>query len=399
MSACGTYSAGVGVICNLTDPYRWGHYQAADLITFSKVEAMEWARSRNQSVTWHFNDKIFGAIDTRIEPHTSLSDLYQSRARQISNSYDYVVLFYSGGADSHNMLESFLHANARFDEIVSLHNLATDQNPQGVFNREIFNTAVPYVDGLKTQGRLSAAVPHRLLDMSNIIAEFNNAIDWHTYPYLANTCYSINNIARGWLRSYVQEWQQIIDQGKTLALVWGHDKPRVAHDNNFYFCFMDVIDNCVGVWQQINQPNGWFDELFYTTSDMPEIVIKQAHVIKKFLELAPEHHDWLTDHVTGLGHVIKHRPDGTWVARWLRQDAQSLLIYPWWDQTLYYEPKPLDTIRSLRDRWFWSDPMLSTGFNAAVDSLEQTWHGQWLQVVPEQNIRAVNTFRSCRYWL
>jgi hypothetical protein len=51
---------------------------------------------------------------------------------------------------------------------------------------------------------------------------------------------------------------------------------------------MDVIDNCIGVWQQINHSNGWFDELFYTTGDMPEIVIKQAHVIKKFLELVQQ---------------------------------------------------------------------------------------------------------------
>lgn len=383
----------------MSDPYRWGYYQTADKITFSKVEAMEWGRAKNQPVTWHFNDKVFGAMNTTVEPEISLVDLYKRRAKQISDSYDYVVLFYSGGADSHNMLESFVRAGVSFDEIVSIHNLAADPDPQGVFNREIFDTAIPYVNNLRNQGRLHDNVHHRLLDMSNVIAQFNDEIDWSSYPYLANTCYSVNNIARGWLRSYVTEWQKIIDQGKRLALVWGHDKPRVAYDDAFYFTFLDVIDNCIGVWQQINQGNGWFDELFYTTADMPEIVIKQSHTIKTFLQQAPETHPWLTDQVTGLGHVIKHRSDGSWVARWLKQDAQSLLIYPWWNQTLYYEPKPLNVIRSRRDFWFWSDPVLGNAFNASVDWLYQNWKDKWLRLVPDQNICAVNNFRSRRYWL
>jgi PP-loop superfamily ATP-utilizing enzyme len=35
-----------------------------------------------------------------MEPVTPLADLYISRARQIKLKYDYVVIFYSGGADS-----------------------------------------------------------------------------------------------------------------------------------------------------------------------------------------------------------------------------------------------------------------------------------------------------------
>jgi len=72
-------------------------------------------------VKWHFNDEVFDNYDWRVEPEESLDELYNKRARTLRDQYDYIIISYSGGADSHNMLMSFLRQGLFVDEIVITH--------------------------------------------------------------------------------------------------------------------------------------------------------------------------------------------------------------------------------------------------------------------------------------
>ena len=379
---------------------KFGYYKIGNLQSYSKIEALEISEKTRLPITWHYNDEIFGSMDWTKEPSVSLDNLYQSRAKQIREMYDHVVLFYSGGADSHNMLESFLHSGVHIDEIASFHSFSADGNIQSEFNREIFETAVPFVQGLKNNKRLPISVPHRLIDMGNIITQFCQDIDWLDFPYMVTSSVSINNVARANLRKYVKDWADLIDTGKRLVFVWGHDKPRIMSEHSrFYLNFMDIFDNCVSTIIQQSCLPGWFDEMFYTTPDLPQIVLKQAHVIKKFLENCEDTHPWVTESVTGLGHAVKKFPDGSWKSIWLTQDAQSVLIYPWFRPDLYYESKPKDIIYSKRDRWFWTDKTISNKYHMIVDGLIARFGDKWLNQDSGKGIRATRNFRSRKYWL
>lgn len=379
---------------------KFGHYQIGKFKVHSKIEALEISNKTQMPISWHFNDEVFSAQDWTKEPIMSLGDLYQSRARQIRQNYNHVVLFYSGGADSHNMLESFLHAGLEIDEIASFHSLSADGNTASEFNREIFETAIPFVKNLKSTGRLPVSVPHRLIDMGDIITKFCQDINWLDFPYMASTAISINNVARAHLRKYVADWSNIIDQGKRMVFVWGHDKPRIMSEGNrFFLHFMDIFDNCVSTIIQRSPPPGWFDEMFYNTPDFPEIVIKQSHTIKRFLEMCDGDHSWITESVTGLGHTIKYRPDGSYKNVWLTQDAQSMLIYPWFRPDLYYETKPKDIIYSKRDKWFWKDKKISQNYHQVINGLVLKFGDQWLLHDPTKGIRSTRNFRSKKYWL
>ena len=81
------------------NPDKFGYYSAGNQTSFSKLEALEWARRNNTRLAWHFNDDIYNAIDWMIEPPGDLWEMYKQRARQIREAYDYVVLWYSGGSD------------------------------------------------------------------------------------------------------------------------------------------------------------------------------------------------------------------------------------------------------------------------------------------------------------
>lgn len=380
---------------NYNDPRKFGYYSVGTQWVFSKIEALELSQRLNQSVQFHYNDEIFTSHDWTKEPELSLSDYYKIRAKQLRLKYDYLVIFYSGGADSHNMLESFVNAGVYPDEIVSFHSYDADRDRNSSFNKEVFETAIPYVKKIKEQGRLPEQVQHRLLDMSDVIKKFSDTIKWSEFEYYFNSSVSINNVARSKLREYVKEWHNLISQGKTLALVWGHDKPRVMNiDGKFCLQFMDLFDNCVSVYNQQFLNTGYFDEMFYSTPDLPELVIKQAHVIKNFLQSASTSHPFLTTHVTGLGHVMK-TVEGTKVAYWLTQDAQSFLIYPWFDSNLYYESKPQDIITSKRDYWYWSDLELSRNFTNSINSITKRFKDSWLNVF--KTGRSTKNFKSKPY--
>ena len=97
---------------------RFGYYSVGEYCTYSKVDAIEIGSRLNQSVIWHFNDEVFDTLDWTKEPEPSLWDLYSARARQIREKYDYLVLFYSGGADSNNILNSFVRNGIHLNEVV-----------------------------------------------------------------------------------------------------------------------------------------------------------------------------------------------------------------------------------------------------------------------------------------
>lgn len=384
----------------MIDPRRYGHYQVGDLVVYSKVEAIELSIRLGSTPTWHYNDEVFSSMDWSKEPDRNLSDFYKDRARQIRDAYDHVVLFYSGGADSHNMLESFLHAGVRIDEIASFHSLDADRDRDSEFNKEIFQTAIPVVESFKRQGRLSSETQHRLIDMGEIIDRFCQDIDWLDFPYMIGSAVSINNVARSHLRKYIRDWADIIDQGKRLVLVWGHDKPRIMSEGSrFFLNFMDIFDNCVSTKIQQSVPAGWYDEIFYSTPDLPEMVVKQAHVIKRFLENCDDKHPWVTDSITGLGHAVKRLPDGSHKTICLTQDGQSMLIYPWFRPELYYESKPNDVIFSKRDRWFWSDRGISSRYHATIDGMISRFGADWFRQDQAKGIRCTRNFRSRKYWL
>ena len=84
----------------------------------SKIQACLHAEKVNKPLSWIFNNHIFEKNDWKTEPVESLDALYDQRACELREKYDYLILSYSGGADSHNILMSFIRQNLLIDEII-----------------------------------------------------------------------------------------------------------------------------------------------------------------------------------------------------------------------------------------------------------------------------------------
>ena len=98
---------------------KLGYYQVGLEYFEHKVPALLRATEIGQHPEWNFNKEAFDSVNWKQEPQESLWELYTKRAHQLREKYDYLILGYSGGSDSKNILDVFLQNGIKIDEIVS----------------------------------------------------------------------------------------------------------------------------------------------------------------------------------------------------------------------------------------------------------------------------------------
>ena len=275
-------------------PDKFGFYTVGDYKTYSKIEAIQLSKTTAEPSVWHFNDEVFSAANWTQDPPIDLLELYKARARQIRDAYDYIVLFYSGGSDSDNILKAWIDAGCKIDEILSFNSYKGSDDPQSFMNAEITNVVLPRIQELKAQ---NIDFLFRSLDMSELNLEIINKNSQFEYEYEMNFTLSPNNAARIFLRERIKDYVDKIASGKRLCFVWGIDKPYVFFDGQkYYFQFRDVVDTCVNPYVQKKYKQGWYDELFYWSPDAPLIPIKAAHIIKRFVTTCHDSKYYQTKH-------------------------------------------------------------------------------------------------------
>lgn len=349
---------------SLSSKDKYGFYTVGDFKTYSKLEAVELGGKFKKPVEWKFNQAEFENFDWTVEPPGSLEFWYKQRALEIREKYDYIVLWYSGGADSHNVLMSFVRNNIFIDEIAQYHNLEADLGNKNTYlNEEVFSTSAPVTQDLINNNPLYRNTKHRLVDLSRIqtkiLKEDSNKWD---YFYKIGMHPSPNALARSYLREVVPEYLSLIEQGKRLCFVYGSEKPTVEkRSNQWYVAFFDMLDNAVSPRTQMLNRSWEHDELFYWTPTMPQLIAKQAHVVQKFLsKLRPES----VDNVNVASHAVLvdeygRKKINSWTAditinnkRYqLLPDGLHRLIYPDWNPDFIVANKPLSTTWTPRDTW------------------------------------------------
>jgi hypothetical protein len=343
---------------------KFGFYQVGDFRTYSKFDASAVAEKTNQVLKWNFNDEVYHSVDWEQEPAESLSELYCKRAQQLREKYDYLVLWFSGGADSTNILDSFLMNNIKLDEVTSYVNYEATGDRFNFLNAEIYNVAVPRIEQAQ---KLQPWLRHTLVDLSQMTMDHfqkkDTKFDW---IYHMNNYFNPNNACKQDIKLKVQHWRDMIDQGKRVCFIHGLDKPRVFNINGkYYYKFHDMVDGVVSAHNQMVDRDWEFDELFYWSPDSPLIPIKQAHVVKKFLKQATAN-DLTIDHrnmcFTTFNKKIYSLP----------MDKLHSLIYPNWYPVLY-QFKPRTLIFTARDEWFFKLPDSDPAKYSWKVGLEHLW--------------------------
>ena len=330
-------------------PDKFGFYNVGNFKTYSKFEAIELSQSTNLPITWNFNDEVFSSIDWKKEPDMSLWEMYKERARQIRSAYDYVVLWYSGGSDSHNMLCAWLEAGCKIDEVATTVNYEATGDKNNYMNTEIYNVVVPHVELLQQKQKFK----FRVVDISQITLDLFKV--WNTnFEYNINFHFSPNYPSRCLLREKVDEYKQIIDSGKKLCFVWGKEKPIIQYDYKQHFVFVDNIDNAVSPYVQRKYFEGWYDELFYWTPDYPMLPVKMAHTLKNYIQTAENDEMFMSAQPSSETNQTRNSFYSPKFDKYLDHDFIKLLLYPKWSSIIHDVGKPLSLTYSQRDFWFLS---------------------------------------------
>lgn len=343
----------------ITHPYlskdKFGFYQIDDFKSYSKVETIEAARRINKTnkVHWNFNDLEFSNYNWKIEPVESIKQLYQRRARQIRERYDYVVLWWSGGADSYTMLKAFVDEGLFVDELATFHNHTGDGNWDSYLNSEVKQVAIPVAEKILEN---SPNTKFRLIDHFDYQPDLYNVDDnKFDFLYKANAVFSPNQLARRYIREKEKDYLDLFAQGKKVCFVWGMDKPRIYQiDGKYAIRFLDIVDNAVNpVTQTLNRP--WEnDEFFFWSPDACDLLCKQGHVIMKYLKNVPQQDidaGWITTKHNVLGSTLINGK-----IYYLTNNGAHRLIYPDWDTNTYSSGKhDLLLMWSPRDEWFLKD--------------------------------------------
>jgi len=240
----------------------------------SKIEAIQYSLKSQKNFRLYYFDEVFSSIDWSIEPSNTLQYHYKQQAQRIRDEYDYVVLCYSGGADSTNILETYVYNNIKLDKIVVVGALSEDSS-KGVdenHNGELYHNVFPYLKDLELEGITQICDYTTLFDKPENFSIYEYGENWVD---VVGTRLSPHNWFWRDLHKHVVpiEWRS-----KKVAIIFGKDKPKLSyHDNKFAFRFSDIVVNNYGNIETVDN----CDRInFYWDPNYPLIIIKQLHILK-----------------------------------------------------------------------------------------------------------------------
>jgi len=265
-----------------------GHYSIDGIVYATKHQAVQAANGNLNKIQYHYHDQLYCSFDWTQEPEhgTSLDEFYRRRAQQLREKYDYLVLMYSGGPDSQNVLDSFVDNNIFLDEIVNFNSYdqteivdSTMNNADYIYNVKPTLAALTNQKGLKTKITILSEIELVLkyFDFCRNVSADELAIEPGGPSISAYRPYT--------LKSIPHIWSKIIG-GQRVGMIHGSEKPNLIVQNGRWA--VQVYDGVFGNYgsladqdQDLRHFDSW--EMFYTSPDTIPLQIKQAHSLKNFM--------------------------------------------------------------------------------------------------------------------
>lgn len=319
----------------------------------TKVNALLHSKQTNQPVEWIFHNDVYSRYPWNIEPDLTLDQLYDARARELREQYDYIVLSYSGGADTNNILESFIRQNLHIDEIVTNHITGATKNTT-VLDSKVMNSwnfaAEHSLQAIPRLREIHNRIPRTkitILDVSDLVINSLNSFDDVDWVLGRNDHLSVGQLFR-YNYFYFNNIKRQFDKNLKIGIIVGADKPRTYIDGmgQFHLYFTDTVVNVAPVNDFNDQYTNAVTELFYWSATTAPLICKQAHVIKRWLEYNPDKQSLWTG-INPTAFRLHHE-------RILRN-----LLYTTWNDTWFQADKSTNWWNTEFDTWFHTNNDLS----------------------------------------
>lgn len=244
-----------------------------------KINALLESARTGQGIRWDFNFlQWHQQIQKPRLDDVSLLTLYRERAQMLRDEYRYIILAYSGGSDSDNILKAFVDNGIKLDEV--------------------------WVDFPIKAAEKAGYVPHTGKDGSNMISEWylvvkpdldrlrvnNPEIKIHVsdtsenpfvddngdYANIVSGLSVFNTVER---YRYIKKYVTGLNKAQSTCLVVGQDKPAPAINGDDYgFVFNDYST-------YLRSDEDFNVEYFYWAVDYPALHVEQARKVWDYLLL------------------------------------------------------------------------------------------------------------------
>jgi hypothetical protein len=353
-----------------------GYYKVGEQVEYNKISALISASKTNQNINWIFYDSIYeGACSTFRSYDTTLEDIYKQRALQLRDQYDYLILNYSGGSDSHNILQTFLRNNIKLDMLFVQWPMSLMEKglyTPNVADKSNFNFHSEWDFVLKKDlewiGKHRPDIKIEIADWTLTVVE-----KFYNDNLFSNNVTNLPSIARAQKQNtFSKEESRLSNRGVKVGSIYGVDKLTVAFkDGNTYFKMADTA--CMS---QPNPDNPAGMEYFYYTPSMPEILILQAYKLKQYYALRPELF-YMCIPIEYRRSLYPNTVGSHWYSDF--HDYAELfktVCYPYWDFKRFQADKPFSVTQGLPAGVRAWDNILTTtlpDFNRTQQKWEYLW--------------------------
>jgi len=335
-----------------------------------KIEAILYSTKTKIPIFWNFYKEIFEKVNWEEEPDLSLDYLYRLRALQIREEYDYIVILCSGGADSTNVVKTFLNNDIKVDEIIASAPLSGLRDYH--FNNK--NT-----DHNNTMSETIYAQIPLLNEISNYYPEikitlndyFEDILSYESEEWLYNCedWLHPSSSARYNFEKH-KHLKNLAEQGKKIAFIYGIDKPVIVkwHNNNLYFVFSDLAVNVQRPPFKNHYPNVT-NVLFYWAHDLPLMMVKQAHIVGKWLH-RPENsksNSFLYD--ASIHDRESWRDNRFRHSKYERSIVPA--IYPTTHRKVFQAEKPESLFLGEHDNWFYKHHNTTNAYDIMINDIKK----------------------------
>jgi hypothetical protein len=302
--------------------YKAGIYKVGSKLYVRKINALLESSLTKIPVKWDFHENLYSA-NLKLNYDIPLTELYKIRAQQLRDNYDYLVLCYSGGVDSHNILHSFIKNNIKVDEIVcdypiklienTDYKLTADTHYQN-FISEWYLTVKPDIEKLQvTNPEIKISFLDSFSDVATLT--YQETISFCSEPAHYSTVKRWKNIA-----NHVNN----IKHKNKIALIMAVDKPIMyTTDKQYGFLFVDQPTN---IKPDILNYDKCFMEFFYWSPDLLDIPIIQAKRMWNYLLI----------NKSFTKSVLTRQKKGERIS-WSRigtfNEITNMICYPYWDNS------------------------------------------------------------------
>ena len=309
-------------------------YQVGNRFFTYLIDAGDYAARTNQRVSYCFHDQVFKNIDWRQPVPFDLSTLYRLRAQQIRQDYDYVIVTYSGGADSQNMLDSFLLNHIHIDEIVIWHDQDITNTKDNRTNREALGVALSRAQRIVDQ---DPTIRLRVLGSKDTITAFHQHQDFDAKLQINQPWGGIMvPQRRGYWKNLIPEYRALVDANKRVAVVWGYDRPIIQYDtvlDRYYTFFEDRAQGYLPTALDLPIDN----VLFYWSEQSPLIPVKMAQVLVEKLRGIPM--GFQDSYIGSYNNLSLFDFEDSHHGRKVTRTLSNTWIYPSWNPLTFTDGK------------------------------------------------------------